>query len=270
MLIYIANSKESMQKEPLSKGVTVLPLYSHESDVFQSNIEINQKFVRLLTQKSEEGCSEEDGLKITWNEVFSYINENYKEKTFQKDLKSKFGVFNLTFIITDISIWNGLLSNIQIKVDELQALQLEKSIAKSVAKSEKKPKPSFSDNVLFVSLPEEKPVIDPTNSLETLEEEYYLMVGHFDPEIHQISQEGSKSDVMNFLLGFRDGSTKIDKMNESKYYTKGYDKGIQAITSSNFDNGDDDFDWVSTTDNHDLSSSVDISKLEQIYSRTNL
>ena len=266
-------SKESMQKEALSKvdkGVMVLPLYTHESDVFQSNIEINQKFLRLLTLKSEEDYSEEDGLKITWNEVFSYINENYKEKTFQKDLKSKFGVFNLTFIITDLTIWNGLLNNIQIKVDELQALELEKSIAKSVAKSEKKSKPSFSDSVLFVSLPEEEPVIDLTNSLETLEEEYYLMVGHFDDDIHLISQEGSKSDVMNFLLGFRDGSTKIDKMNESKYYVRGYNKGFHAMMDSNFDNGDDDFDWVSTTDNHDLSSSVDVSKLEQIYSRTSL
>ena len=81
------------------------------------------------------------------------------------------------------------LNNIQIKVDELQALELEKSIAKSVAKSEKKSKPSFSDSVLFVSLPEEEPVIDLTNSLETLEEEYYLMVGHFDDDIHLISQE---------------------------------------------------------------------------------
>ncbi len=261
-------SKESMHK--VDKEVLVLPLFSDKIDLSESSPEINQRFLHLLTLKSKEGYSNEDGLKMTWNEVFSYINEHYKDKTFQKDLKSKFGVFNLTFIITDLAIWNGLLSNIQIKVDELQAIELEKSIAKSVAKSEKKSKPSVSDGVLFVSLPEEEPVIDLTNSFETLEEEYYLLVGHFDDEIHLISQEGSKSDVMNFLLGFRDGTSKIDKINESKYYIRGYNKGFHAMMDSNFDNGDDDFDWVSTCDNHDLSSSVDISKLEQIYSRTSL
>lgn len=261
-------SKESMHK--VDKEVMVLPLFSDKIDLSESNVEINQRFLHLLTLKSKEGYSDEDVLAMTWSEVFTYINEHYKDKTFQKDLKSKFGVCNLTFIITDLAIWNGLLSNIQIKVDELQAIELEKSVAKSVAKSEKKSKPSVSDSILFVSLPEVEPVIDLTNSFETLEEEYYLMVGHFDDDIHLISQEGSKSDVMNFLLGFRDGSTKIDKMNESKYYVRGYNKGFHAMMDSNFDNGDDDFDWVSTTDNHDLSSSVDISKLEQIYSRTSL
>jgi len=229
----------------VDKGIMILPLYSDQSNLSDHKIEINQKFLHLLTLKTKEDHSEEDALKLIWNEVFSYIieHENYKQKTFQKDLKNKFGVFNLTFIITDIAIWNGLLSNIKIKITELQAVAQEKS----VAKIEKKTKPSTTDSILFVSLPEEEPVIDLTNSYETLEEEYYLMVGHFDDDIHLITQEGCKSDVMNFLLGFRDGLSKNDKMNETKYYTKGYIKGFHTMMTSNFDNGDDDFDWVTTS-----------------------
>jgi hypothetical protein len=231
----------------VEKGVMILPLDPDEANLSDHMIEVNPRFLHLLTLKTKEGHSEEDALQHIWKEVHSFIieNEHYKEKSFQKDLKTKFGVCNLTFIITDIAIWNRLLSDIKIKVTKLQAAEQEKS----AAKIEKKTKPSTTDSVLFVSLPEEEPVIDLTNSYETLEDEYYSMVGHFDKDIHEISQEGSKKDVMNFLLGFRDGLNKNDKMNETKYYTKGYIKGVQVTISSDYDNGDDDFDWVATCDN---------------------
>jgi hypothetical protein len=237
-----------MQTPKLSKvdkEVMILPLYSDQSNLSNHKIEVTPRFLHLLTLKTKEGHSEEDALQLIWNEVHSFIieDERYKEKSFQKDLKTKFGVCNLTFIITDIVIWNGLLNDIKIKVSELQVAEQEKS----AAKIEKKTKLSTTDSVLFVSLPEKEPDIDLTN--ESLEELYFSMVGHFDNDIHKISQEGSKMDVMNFLLGFQDGLTNNDKMNETKYYTEGYIKGIHVTTSSNYDNGDDDFDWVATIEN---------------------
>jgi hypothetical protein len=200
-----------MQSHALSKvekGTMILPLCPQGINLSDLPIEINPKFLHLVTLKTKEGHSEEDALQLTWSEVFSFINENerYKEKSFQKDLKTKFGVFNMTFIITDIAIWNGLLGNIKIKVAELQVSEQEKS----AAKIEKKTKPPTTDSVLFVSLPEEEEPIDLTNSYESLEELFYSMVGHFDDDIRKISQ---KKDVMNFLLGFQDGLTTNEKMN---------------------------------------------------------
>jgi hypothetical protein len=236
-----------MQAPKLSKvkGEMILPLYSDQSDLSNLMVEVNPRFSYLLTSKTKEGHSEDDALQLLWNEVHSFINENenYKKQSFQKDLKTKFGVCNLTFIITDIAIWNGLLSDVKIKVAELQAADQEKS----AAKIEKKTKPPTTDSISFVSLPEKEPVIDLTNSYESLEELYYSMVGHFDDDINKISQ---KKDVMDFLLGFQDGLTNNDKMNETKYYTEGYMKGVSVTMSSNCDNcDDDDDDWVTSSDN---------------------
>jgi hypothetical protein len=94
--------------------------------------------------------------------------------------------------------------------------------------------------VSFVTLPQEQPRVYLEETRENLEEDYFSMVGHFDDELHSVTQKGSRKDVLNFLLGFRDGLSKKEKANESKYYTQGYTKGMSMTAIA----ADDDDDWA--------------------------
>jgi len=208
-----------------------------------ASIEINAKLLQLVKAKKGEGLNDDDALRHVWGDVFSWSTDpKNSTKTFEKELKRLFGVSMKTKIV-DVEIWNGLLEEIKIKVEELQTAEQERcreKMEKKKTTSEEK-KPTIEDQVSFVTLPQEQPPVDLEDTLENLEEDYFSMVGHFDDELHLVSQEGTKKDVLNFLLGFRDGLSKNEKMNETKYYTQGYTKGM-SMTAIAAD--DDDDDWA--------------------------
>jgi hypothetical protein len=206
-----------------------------------STFDINAKLLQLVKAKQSEGHDDDEALRLVWGDVFSWITDpKNSTKTFEKDLKRLFGVSMKTKIV-DVEIWNGLLGEIKIKVEELQTAEQERIREKMEKKmtSEKK-KPTIEDQVSFVPSSQEQPPVDLEDTFENLEEDYFSMVGHFDDELHLVTQEGSKKDVLNFLLGFRDGLSKNEKMNETKYYTQGYTKGMSMTAIA----ADDDDDWA--------------------------
>ncbi len=208
-----------------------------------TTIDINAKLLQLVKAKQSEGHSVDEALILVWGDVFSWISDpKNSTKTFEKELKRLFGVSMKTKIV-DVEIWNGLLGEIKIKVEELQTAKQERwreKMEKKKTTSEEK-KPTNEEKVSFVTVPQEQPPVDLVDSFETLEEDYYTMVGHFDEEIHLVSQEGSKKDVLNFLLGFRDGLSQNEKKNETKYYAQGYEKGNKMTNTATADEDDDDW-----------------------------
>ncbi len=207
-----------------------------------TTIDINAKLLQLVKVKQSEGHDDDEALRLVWGDVFSWITDpKNSTKTFEKELKRLFGVSMKTKIV-DVEIWNGLLGEIKIKVEELQTAEQERIREKMEKKmtSEQK-KPNIEDQVSFVTSPQEQPPVVLEDTFENLEEDYFSMVGHFDDELHLVTQEGSKKDVLNFLLGFRDGLSKNEKMNETKYYTQGYTKGMSMTVIAA---DDDDDDWA--------------------------